>query len=539
MAQAQTAPTRASEPAQIEERTRTTPRPTGEVPPTAPTERPAISDETEATLVLTGVVIDGVSVFPDDAFVDLYEPLLGQEIGRADIAALVQAVTDRYREAGYVLSRAVAPAQDTSLGILRIQVLEGFVERVTFEGDNGGGKGVLQDFAERLRAERPLTMTTLERYLLLMADLPGLRVYPGVAPLDDLSPAHELVLRVTHDPADGFVGADNRGTRTVGRYFAQGAYSLNGALNQHERITLRGFTVPATPSELRFGEVRAELPIGSDGLTVAVDVWRSEIEGGGGQKPFDVDSMEDRAAVELLYPMLRSRDLSLYLFGQLDLRNSSQSVLETQAFDDRVRSLRVGARVFFDDPWDGGNWYYATVSRGLDIFGASDKGDAPLSRFDGDPEYTKLTVELIRRQRLNDDFSLQGWIYGQLTGDRMLSGEEFRLGGGIYGRAYDPSELIGDNGIAGAVELQYDVGAPFEPVTNSQIFTFYDFGSVWDDVAGFGTFRDSLSSAGLGVRFTLYERLYVTVEAAKPLTRDVFERDDRDWRAFFNIGLEF
>jgi hemolysin activation/secretion protein len=536
----QPAPTRAGEPSRIEERLQRTPEAPGDVPlPAAPPAAAEAPTAEERPFVLAAVSVEGATVFAPADFAPLYEPFLGRSVGPAEIARIVEAIARKYREAGYLLSRAYAPAQDAALGVLRVEVLEGYVERVVFEGDPRGGRAQLKALAGRIRAERPLTLATLERYLLLIGDLPGVRAQPGVAPLGELSPAHELAIRIARDPAEGYAAFDNRGSRAVGRHVAQAAARLNGPLGWNDATTLRFLTVPSSPQELIFGQLREQIPLGSDGLTVAVDAWRSEIEAGGQLEAFDVDSGDSRIAVELSYPWIRRRDASLYLTAQLERRDSDQDVFGRSFFEDRIRSVRLGLRYFFDDGWGGSNLLGAVVSKGLSGGGASEEGDPLLSRFDGDPQYAKATFEAVRRQRIEGPLAAQLWLAGQASGSRMLSAEEFRLGGGLFGRAYDSSELVGDRGFGAALELQLDLPAPLAELSNLQAYAFWDGGSAWDDVAGAGTSRDSLASAGFGLRGALLSDIAAHVEAAKPLTRDVLEEGDDDWRLFFSVSLTF
>ena len=534
----QQASPRLGEPAQIEERLPRAPATPADAPPPRAL-APAPTEAAGARFVLAGVLIEGATRIAPAEFAPLYAPLLGVEIGPAEIGSLVEAITSRYREAGYVLSRAVAPPQDAALGLLRIDILEGYVERVTLEGEAAGALGALQSYAEGIRRERPLTLATLERGLLLMGDLPGIRLSSGVAPLDPLSPAHELIIQVERDSAEAFVGIDNRGTRAVGRDVAQGVVRLNSPLGLDESTTLRTFTVPSAPRELLFLQLREQVPIGGDGASLAVDIWRSEIEAGGRLEDLDVDSMDKRAALDVVYPWLRSRSASLYLTGQLEYRDSSQDVLGASFFEDRIRSVRVGARLLFEDAWGGSSFIAVVGSHGLDVAGASERGDPLLSRSDGDPAYAKLTLDLSRRQRLFGPLALQAWLGGQLASGRMLSGEEFRLGGGVFARAYDPSELVGDEGLAGALEAQWDLPSPGAALSDVQAYGFWDLGAVWNDVAGAGADRDSLASAGLGLRTILFDDVSAYLEAAKPLTREIAESGDHGWRLFVSVGFAF
>ena len=95
-----------------------------------------IAPEAAATVRLTvrDIRVEGSTVYPAGAFDDLIRPLLGREITLADAFRLADAITARYRGDDYVLSRVVVPAQRVADGVLRLQVVEGFVSKVEVQG---------------------------------------------------------------------------------------------------------------------------------------------------------------------------------------------------------------------------------------------------------------------------------------------------------------------------------------------------------------------------------------------------------------------
>ena len=85
------------------------------------------------------------------------------------------------------------------------------------------------------------------------------------------------------------------------------------------------------------------------------------------------------------------------------------------------------------------------------------------------------------------------------------------------GRAYDPSEITGDQGLAGTVELRYTGFAPLGSISASP-YGFYDIGKVWNK--GLGE-DQSASSAGAGLIFAHDNGLSLDTGIAFPLTRDI------------------
>ena len=158
----------------------------------------------------------------------------------------------------------------------------------------------------------------------------------------------------------------------------------------------------------------------------------------------------------------------------------------------------------------------AEISQGLDILGASGSDSPSLSRPGASPEFTKVTLDYSRYQKVWNNVAVLLTATGQKSSGTVLSAEEIGLGGERFGRAYDPSEITGKDGAAGRIELQYDGSLADSLLSQYQFYGYYDIGAVWADVpAG----RQSLASAGFGVRGQFQHGLFGYVELAKPLTR--------------------
>ena len=154
--------------------------------------------------------------------------------------------------------------------------------------------------------------------------------------------------------------------------------------------------------------------------------------------------------------------------------------------------------------------------------------------------------------RFTGDLSIFAAATGQFAGSQLLSSEEFGFGGEYFGRAFDFSEIAGDHGATGKVELRYARAAdsvPFlrgMPLKDFQFFTYYDYGVAWriDPVANGvvdGKHAQTGSSAGGGLRFSVNDNISGSIEIDKPLTRDVSARgtDGEEPRLFFQLSANF
>src|SRR5262249_50261488 len=121
---------------------------------------------------LKDITFENLTAFSKEQLRPEYGQYLGKKITLATLNEIASNITVRYRNAGYILSRAVVPPQRINGGAIKIRIVEGYVDRVTFEGDPITG-GLLKAYADKIRNAKPLDSATLERYLLLMNDLPG------------------------------------------------------------------------------------------------------------------------------------------------------------------------------------------------------------------------------------------------------------------------------------------------------------------------------------------------------------------------------
>ena len=507
-------------------------RPVERIVPAAPELPPRA--EPLRKFVLTGVEIVGATVYEPEEFSDLYEDMLGRETTETDVAELVEAVTQKYRDDGYVLSRAIAEPQSLEFGVLRIRAVEGYVDRLVLEGDTSNGASLLTAYGRKISDDRPLRQSILERYVLLMSDIPGAGIKPSLRePVTD-SGAYELVLTVTRNPVSAFANLDNRGTNPIGPLQLLLGTDVNGVLGLDERTRLLVFTIPDEPDELRFFDLSHEQPIGSEGTRAMLSASRSKVdfysESSGAPQRGD----NRRYGGEVSHPLIRSRELSVYLNGGYEYVRSAQEALDDD-FVDRMHVVRLGSDLTFEDSLGGPSTVAIEVRKGLDIFNASERGDDNLSRTDGRSDFTKITADLSRTQHLFGNFTLQLDVTGQLAADVLLSNEEFSIGGSQFGRAYDSSELSGVHGVAGVVELQYGIKTPLPFFKSFTLYGFYDAGTVWDD-DGEST---PLTSAGGGVRLNPIDGLIGSLEVAKPLNRNVAEEGNQDARVFFSLTAQF
>lgn len=496
---------------------------------------------------LKGITFTGTSVYDDAALEKTYADKIGQTISLADLYVVANDVTLKYRNDGYVLTQVVVPPQEISGGMAKLQVVEGFVQNINVrKADENAPIDMnnIQTYAAQISHGGPLNVKDLERQLLIINDLPGVTARSVLSPSQTTAGAADMDIIVDYDPIDALLSADNFGSRYLGDVQLGAAATLNSFMGHNEAISGQVVVAPDSWYELAYGSLGYEQPIGPYGTKAHITGNVTDTEPGYDLKQFDVKGRSYLLNVGLTHPFIRSRAQNLYGRLNFDWRRvkSSNNVEDTRR--DRLSVLRLGTRYEFVDTFitAGANTIDLEASKGLNIFGASDEGDANMTRSEGDPQFSKLELEIQRLQRITGSVNLLLAGRGQWASNALLSSEEFSVGGINSGRGYDPSEISGDHGVSGKVELQWKDPVALDKsfVESYQLFGFYDIGRVWNEDATTSSQKiDSLSSVGAGLRFDLPQEFDAGFAVAFPLTREPTTANDHDPKFYLNVSKRF
>lgn len=497
------------------------------------------------TLNLQSIQLDGVTVYNENQLSKVYGSKLGTTVTLADVYAISSALTNKYRNDGYILTQVIVPPQTIEGGNVRLQVVEGYVDNVSVEGQGTEMElGLIRRYASRIATGQAVNTKDLEKYLLLINDLPGVEARSILSPSRTKTGAADLRIIATRDPFDALLAVDNYGSRYLGPVQLSAAGSLNSFFGMNERLTLQTVVAPDYHqwNELAYIAATYEQPIWSYGTVLSLTASHTDTEPGYTLDQFDVRGQSQYYNVKVDHPIIRTRAQNWSVYGLFDWRDvKSRNNLELSRRD-HIRAVRVGTDYELLDTFLGVgiNSINLEVAKGLNVFGASDEGDVRMTRAMGDPSFFKVNLEAQRLQRVISNVNLLVAAKGQWSSDALLSSEEFGVGGINYGRGFDPSEIIGDDGVAGKVEIQWNEPHKLDFLYDYQLFGFYDAGRIWnEDPTTPSQKTDTVTSAGFGIRADLFDDVKTGLAIAFPLNRDVETQGDDDPKLYFNLNKTF
>jgi hemolysin activation/secretion protein len=491
----------------------------------------AASAEVAETFVLGAVNVEGATVFTAEELAQSFEPFLASRVGQAELDRITAAITEQYRRSGYLLSYAVLPEQSVESGIVRIRVIEGYVDKIRLQGA-GKSAAAVRDIARRLAADRPLRKGTLERALGLMRDLPGVIVTDARLSRSPQDPArHQLTIVVGSDRSRIVAHSDNRGSVDGARIRGYSSFRLASLAVPGDQLELELFAIPSDKFRFLYGQATASLPLGSDGLRFSASVSRGDqVQRLAGPNQ---EGESRQLIADLAFPFAKSRGLSLV--GHASFTDWLSRENRSGALVRRDR-LQV-ARTWMEFAWgrkariDG----QFGVSVGLDLGPATEAGDPLASRPGAGGRFTKLDADLRLAAPVTDRVTLRVQTAAQYSTRPLLAAEEFALGGSRIGRAFDFNELTGDHGVGGMAELAYRVGRGNRRSRQVQLFGYVDGGGVFRELGAGRPDEQWLASAGAGARIPLFGMLW-SGEVGFPIARS---DADRGVRVFFSASRIF
>jgi hemolysin activation/secretion protein len=360
----------------------------------------------ETKLVIRQIRIVGATVYTAAQLAELYADLVGKTVTLKAVYDLAQRITAKYGGDGYVLARAIVPVQqlDPNGAVVKIQVVEGYIERVEWPPQLSAYRDFFSYYASRITAERPVNIRTIERYLLLAGDLPGLKFKNSIKPHPTKVGAAILVVEVTHKPVDFFARVDNRGTPARGPLEYLTSTTFNNLFGGHEALTLTAAGAFKT-RELQYYAANYRQVLTGEGLTY----FATASYGFGRPGTEELEILEYRtrsfyAETGLSYPVIRARERNLNVSGLWFWSNDRGIFFdlpdEPPSTHDRMRGMRVRVDADSADTVGGINQLYFVFSQGVRGLGATQNGQDLASRINGRVDFSKMELTVSRLQPL-------------------------------------------------------------------------------------------------------------------------------------------
>ncbi len=476
--------------------------------------------------VLRSVCITGSTVYSQESLLAFFRPYMNKRISYKELEKVNGKIALKYLMDGYILSKAYLPVQNLSSGYVHIEVLEAYVVEVNVLGKTHGLENYLDAYAKKLKQSRPLRLKVLQHYILLLNRLPGVTATLKRSPDLANSGAQKLTFAINQRRFIPNALLNNNQNRYLGGqnlFLTANMYSL---LQGGDSTVVTAATAPFDPKVLQYYYLLHNFPMGVNGNHLDIYADYTQIKPSLNIPPASVAGKAGDLGAYFYHPFILQTNDKLdgrLAFGYYRSKTSSfNGVANGPDAIVRLPSLRAKAiyertRTRYFDRME------AELSQGIHVFGANTAPPPPPGIPNPYVGYTKLYYYVTHIQNITKSFSVLIDSMGQYAFNPLAPVEKIPYGGGLpYGTAYDPGEIIGDQGLMGGIELRYN-SFP-KSLSAVQYFTRYDIGKVWNKNVAPAFFLNSVysdASLSAGVRLLLSKDFRLQLSVARPMTNPV------------------
>jgi hemolysin activation/secretion protein len=471
---------------------------------------------------LSGIQIKGGLPQLAAATAALEQRLVGRLVSGAEIFAAARDLEAAYAKAGYVLVRVLLPPQHVVDGArLKLTVVDGFIERVELKDVPERVRDHIAGLVAPLVGRRGVTLTEIERRVLLAGDTPGTVLRSTLAP-GTAEGATVLVIDATYQPVSAILTFDNSMSQALGRTTVGTGLDFNSVAGLGELVYLRANGHPdggdngffdryPTNRGLAAGVI---LPLWVDGLTFNVegtDARTTPAESLGVQT---TDAFQ-RLSLRLRYAWLRGRAADFNSEVSFDAQDEMQSLFVSAApvplSLDRLRIIRFTNDGDLLTPWGAAITGRITGSFGIDAFGARSAADAtallPLSRQGADDTFQKVDVAFGYSQSLLEHMAISLTARAQTSfGQPLLHSEQIGIANTSSLSGFDTGSIVGDEGYVVRGELSSPWTLPLPTAAVAVVaspYLFAAYGEVFlEQPTALETAEIAAASYGVGVRLS-------------------------------------
>lgn len=403
---------------------------------------PQIDPAVSAKIKVKRVEVEGSTVFSSKELANAVSSFVGQELTYKQLLEIRTAINQLYISKGYTTSGAFLPPQDIYKGVIKVQVVEGELERI----DIHGLKRLRPNYVRsrlRLAGSTPLNIHQLEAGLQLLQNDPLFERVQADLTAGTTPGRNVLIVKLREaPPLDAALIVDNREVPSVGSVGATAALGYNNLLGVGDRLNAAAGVTQGVNS-YNFGY---EIPINARNGKVGFRYSRGRNRVISEPfAPLDITGRAQTYAIDFRQPVILTPTEELAFGVSAQLRSSKTFLFNNEPFSftrgPENGESKVSVLRFSTDWLNRRNpstvlAARSTFSFGLGIFDPTINNIGTDGRFFG----WRGQFQWVRALNKKKNAVALARIAAQLTPDSLLPLEQFSIGGVDTVRGYRTSQ---------------------------------------------------------------------------------------------------
>ena len=410
--------------------------------------------------------LSGAHTISADDLNNLWSFDMGDEVRVADIFSFADEITNLYRARGYALSFALVPAQQIEEGIVKIEIIEGWLDTLDIQSDFLSSKtqAHIERAFQKLASDRPTKIAALERYLLLVNDLPGVTARGVISP-GQTDGASSLTLIAEETPFTGNFGYNDYLSDALENDLLSLSLTANNLTTGRDSLTIDASRSPDS-EVFETLSTSYETYLDDNGLQIIVSASESSTKPKSGTLAASgFKSNGQTQTIELRQIWDRSRSQNLNFGGKITRSDSNSQNGGSITSEDKT--ITISAYAEYDAILSGDRKLDMNflLESGLDSFNSRGNSrqfarvDYQLAGIDGQMT-GKIPYPFLGpftgfvRNSLEADLSFK--LRQMISDHPVLAGAECSFGGPSFGSAFESGAISGENCALASLKLRWN-----------------------------------------------------------------------------------
>ncbi|MFM9972080.1 MAG: ShlB/FhaC/HecB family hemolysin secretion/activation protein [Burkholderiales bacterium] len=490
-----------------------------QTPAQAPGQAPSAAAP-EPKFDIRSFIVEGATLLPKEDIEAAVRPFTGNGKDFADVQRALEALERAYTDKGYSAVQVILPEQELDKGEVRFKIVEARIARLVIEGSKFFDEENIARSLTSLRSGEPPNIHRIADNLRVANENPAKQTTVLLRGGSEEGQV-DAVVRVTDErPTKYSVTMDNTGTQQTGLYRLGFGYQNSNVWNRDHVFSMQyvtspsdndhpASTIPHPNRNVFILGASYRVPLYSFGDSLDVSVGYSNVNSGLIQNLFNVSGSGSIFGLRYNANLRKWGEIEQRLAFGLDWRGYRNRVTVAGAAlvpDVTVHPISV---TYYGVYRTGASEtsFNAGVFRNLPGGNDGHSQAFEAARAGGEANYFVARYGINHLQAFANEWQMRLGFNGQLTRDRLVSGEQFGIGGADSVRGFLEREVVSDNGYRGTVEFytpDYASKIPFLPGgSRLRSLFFYDFGLVQRYRPLLGEqFQSAIASYGIGLRFS-------------------------------------
>lgn len=462
------------------------------------------------TVTVSGFRVNGNTLLSPAQLDAALAPFVGRR-SFADLERAAAAVQALYAQAGYGAVVAFLPPQAATDGEVEISVVEGRIASISVRGAQRYSEAQLRASLPALQVGQTPAMKRIDAQLQMANENPAKQTQVLLQPGARRGEV-EAQITVEERPLQRWtLGLDNTGNERTGELRANLGWQHANIGGRDDVLSAQFQTSPDKPDRVKVLSVGYRQPLYAHLLVLDAHAAFSDVDGGStataaGDLRFNGRGRLFGLRASWILPRWGSADQRLVvgLDQRTYLNDCAISGLPAGACGSAGESvalqplaLEYALQAAGAVAWGLNLALASNLQLGGDHAGAADFNDV---RAGARPRYTAWRASGFASTAVFEDWQLKLRFAGQWSGDALVPGEQFGIGGAASVRGYAERELVGDRGGLVTVELGTPpLGGEAGPAL--RLSAFADAGAVHnllDTPCQAGRTRCTLAAVGVG-----------------------------------------